>query len=71
MTSYTYQLMFLLTTQVQYKVSGFLEKNKDSLPESVVGAVKYSSIRLIRTLFMRGSEHTTGSNIRKNALLKR
>lgn len=59
------------SVQVEYQAEGFLEKNKDSLPDSIVSAVKYSSISLIRTLFLRRSEHSTGNNLRKSILIKR
>ena len=47
---------------------GFLEKNKDTLPDTLVDAVKTSSKRLVRTLFRRASE---GSMLRKSTLRKR
>ena len=40
-------------TQVKYVAEGFLEKNKDTLPDTLVDAVKTSSMRLVRTLFRR------------------
>ncbi len=52
-------------------MEGFLERNKDSLPDSVVEAVKLSSLRLVRTLFVRRSEQPVGSQIRKSAMPKR
>ena len=54
--------------QVKYVAEGFLEKNKDTLPDTLVDAVKTSSKRLVRTLFRRASE---GSMLRKSTLRKR
>ena len=54
---------------MDYEIEGFLEKNKDSLPDAVVAAVKFSSLRLIRTLFMRPPG--AASQLRKSIMKKR
>ena len=55
-------------TQVEYMAEGFLEKNKDTLPDMLVDLVKVSSLRLIRALFRRPS---SGSQLRKSIMRKR
>lgn len=57
--------------QVEYKADGFLDKNKDSLPDSVVETLRSSGLRLTRTLFLRQSEQPAASQIKKSALPKR
>ncbi len=58
-------------SQVEYKADGFLDKNKDSLPDPVVETLRSSDLRLIRTLFIRQSEQPAASQIKKTALPKR
>ena len=47
---------------------GFLEKNKDTLPDTLVDTVKNSSMRLLRTLFRRPPSDST---LRRSTLRKR
>ena len=54
--------------QVKYVAEGFLEKNKDSLPDTLLDSVKDSSMRLMRTLFRRTSN---GSMLRRSILRKK
>lgn len=64
------ELIFMVFNclQVKYVAEGFLEKNKDTLPDTLVDAVKNSSMRLLRTLFRRSS---SGSMLRRSTLRKR
>lgn len=55
--------------QVLYRIEGFLEKNKDSLPETLVDSVKYGEVKLIRTLFRRPAN--PNSDLKKSILRKR
>lgn len=55
--------------QVLYRIEGFLEKNKDSLPETLVDSVKYGEIKLIRTLFRRPAN--PNSDLKKSILRKK
>ena len=59
------------TMQVEYESEGFLEKNKDALPDAVVEALRFSSLRLLRTLFTRDPCSYTGSQLKKSVLRKR
>lgn len=54
---------------VMYSVEGFLEKNKDSLPETLVDAVKYGNVRLLRALFRRPAN--PNSVLKKSVMKKR
>lgn len=64
------ELIFMVFNclQVKYVAEGFLEKNKDTLPDTLVDAVKNSSMRLLRTLFRRSS---SDSMLRRSTLRKR
>ncbi len=55
--------------RVLYRIEGFLEKNKDSLPEMLVDAVKYGNVKLLRTLFRRPAN--PNSELKKSVLRKR
>lgn len=55
--------------RVLYKIEGFLEKNKDPLPEMLVESVKYGKVNLVRTLFRRPAN--PGSELRKSIMRKR
>ncbi len=65
------QVPTLILLQVEYQADGFLDKNKDSLPDSVVDTLRSSALRLPRTLFVRQSEQPAASQIKKSALPKR
>lgn len=54
---------------VLYRAQSFLEKNKDSLPDTLVGVVKYCNVKLIGTLFRRPANPS--SELRKSILRKR
>ena len=56
--------------QVRYEAEGFLDRNKDSLPDPVVTSLKYSSVRLVRTLFTRHPNYS-GSQLRHSFLAKK
>jgi myosin heavy subunit len=55
---------------VKYVAEGFLEKNKDSLPDTLMDTVKSSSMRLVRTLFRR-ADGRGGSQLRRSTMRKR
>ena len=64
--------------QVTYDIDGFLEKNRDSLPDMVAEALRVSSLRLLGTLFSPrsgggggGGGGGRGDQLRKSFLRKR
>jgi len=54
---------------VLYKAPGFVEKNKDSLPDMLVEAVKYGKVKLVSMLFRRSANPS--SELKKSVLRKR
>ena len=61
-------------SQVTYEIEGFLEKNKDSLPEPVVDALRFTSLQLLGVLFKAsggGGGRDRADHLRKSFLRKR
>ena len=61
--------MYIFLLQVEYCAEGFLDKNRDSLPETVQAVLKFSGLRLVRALFtnypnFKGSVLRSASRIR-------
>ena len=56
-----------------YEIEGILEKNKDSLPDTVVDALRFTSLRLLGALFTPQSSGGGGrtDQLRKSFLKKR
>ena len=60
MVSYTLSSL-CLTGQVPYKISGWLDKNKDPLNETVVGVFQNSSNKLLATVYENYISSDTGN----------
>ena len=67
-------------TQVTYEIEGFIEKNRDSLPEPVEDALHFTSLHLLGILFTAsggggrgggGGGGGRGDQLRKSFLRKR
>ena len=66
--------------QVNYEIEGFIEKNRDSLPEPVEDALRLTSLQLLGILFTSsgrggggggGGGGSRGDQLRKSFLRKR
>ena len=66
--------------QVTYEIEGFIEKNRDSLPEPVADALRFTSLQLLGILFTTsgggggeggGGGRSRGDQLRKSFLRKR
>ena len=58
--------------QVTYEIEGFLEKNRDSLPDTVVDALRQTTLRLLAALFSSAqSSSPRRDQLRKSFLRKR
>ena len=61
--------------QVTYEIEGFIEKNRDSLPEPVADALRFTSLRLLGILFTPsdggGGAGSRADQLRKSFLRKR
>uniref|UniRef100_A0A1X7U738 non-specific serine/threonine protein kinase n=1 Tax=Amphimedon queenslandica TaxID=400682 RepID=A0A1X7U738_AMPQE len=55
---------------VEYQASGFIDKNKDSLPDPVQGVLKFSSMDLLRCLFTRYPDFSTKKPLTDPVVLK-
>ena len=56
--------------KVKYEVDGFLEKNKDLLPDQVVTVLRFSDMRLVWSLFS-SQQNTSTNQLRKSMMRKR
>lgn len=56
-------------TKVLYQAAGFLDKNKDSLPEGVVSAIMGSGVSLVTVVMSKGFK-TTRSQLKTSIHMK-
>lgn len=52
-----------------YQACGFLDKNKDLLPDPVIGVLKFSRLKLVKTLFSRYPDYS-GNTVIHNPRLR-
>lgn len=57
------QLTVCLFSQVEYDATGFLEKNRDTLPPGVMNMLRRSDNSLITTIFSGTTGHSVSYNI--------